>query len=262
MTTADPYAEQRAVYDLIHLAIRDHDREVTRLLKRVRGAIGRSPKSWLDVGCGTGQHLRALKSAGVDRLVGVDISPTQVEAAQTLLGTDAEVSLGDMRTLKTTPPDGGFDVVSCLFSGVGHLHSDSDYLAALRSMAAHMHPRGVVVVKPWIAAEDFTPGRVDVDVAERDALKVVRVTKHALAHADDCDFADLEFRFVVARAGVSEAEDWTTSLRLRLRSAEEQHGMFNEVFQRVDFVSTGAGSRGIFLARRPRRHLGRDTPCA
>lgn len=247
----DLYAPQRDVYDLIHAEVKDHDREVQRLLKRVRGAIGRDPQSWLDVACGTGQHLAALHAAGVGQLAGVDLSPAQIEVAQARLDGIADVAIADMRDMQIPTPADGFDVVSCLLSSVGHLHGDEDYLAALRRMAAHLDPRGVLILEPWIAAEDFRPGRVDVDVAESEQIKVVRITKHALAHADGVAFSDLEFRFVVSRPDEDEAADWVVPMRLRLRSVHEQHAMLAQVFGRVEFQSTGAGSRGVFLARRP-----------
>lgn len=245
----DEYAAQRDVYDIVHASVKDHGREVERLLKRVRGAIGRDPDSWLDLGCGTGQHLEALLDAGIGTLVGADNSPAQIAGATSrLAGKPVELHVADMRDAELNRPDGGFDVVSCLFSCVGHLHDDEDYRRALRCMADHVRPRGVVIVEPWIATDDFQPGRVDVDVVDDQAMKVVRITKHAREE----DLAVLEFRFVVARPGVERIDDWTVVMRLRLRTVEEQRAMFEEVFQQVEFQSTGAGSRGVFLARKPR----------
>jgi len=245
----DLYEAQRDVYDAMHAAVKDHRKEVTRLLKRVRGAIGRDPSSWLDVGCGSGLHLQALHQAGIPNLAGADNSPAQIDGARArLAGTPVSVHLADMRDMNLPRPDAGFDVVSCLFSCVGHLHDDADYLIALQRMAAHVQPRGVVIVEPWIAAEDYKPGRLDADIVDTDTGRIVRVTKHARAG----DLAELEFRFVVSHDGEERIDDWTTTLRLRLRSVQQQLAMFERVFERVEFQQTGSGSRGVFLGRKPR----------
>ena len=245
----DQYELQRGVYDAIHAGIKDHSKEVARLLKRVRGAIGHEPASWLDVGCGTGLHLQALHAVGVPRLLGADNSPAQIEAARArLAGTEVELQVADMRSMELPCPEGGFQVVSCLFSCVGHLHQDADYLEALRRMAAHLHPKGVVLLEPWIASEDFVPGRVEVDVVENQEGKIVRITKHTREDG----FAELEFRFIVSRPGRPQIDDWIVPMRLRLRDLDTQRAMFEQVFSSVEFHSTGSGSRGIFLARKPR----------
>lgn len=123
----DEYAIQEEVYDIIHADIKDHDREVAQLLKRVRGSIGRDPDSWLDVACGTGLHLAALAKGGVNVLAGIDNSATQIAAAQERLGTLAQVELADMRDFAIDAPENGFDVISCLLSSIGHLESADDY---------------------------------------------------------------------------------------------------------------------------------------
>lgn len=246
----DNYAAQQDVYDIVHSYHKNYAKETEKLLKRVRGAIGRNPDSWLDVACGTGHHLEALHHAGVPRLAGLDSSPTQVAGAkQRLAPFDIDLELADMRNFSFNGEE-NFDVVSCLFSSVGHLESNDDYLRALQRMAAHLKPKGVVIVEPWIAAEDFVPGRVDAEVFVHGPAKIVRITKHCLG--DNPNFCELEFRFVVSEKDNAVIKDWTTTLQLRLRSVEEQLQLFNEVFNRVEFQSTGAGSRGVFIARKPK----------
>jgi SAM-dependent methyltransferase len=245
----DLYARQARVYDLVHASTKQHGKEVERLMKRVRGAIGRDPLSWLDVGCGTGHHLEILHGLGLPTLAGIDSSATQIAGARERLdGLGITLAEADMRDFEIATPEGGFDVVSCLFSCVGHLHDDADYGQALQSMGACLAKKGVLVLEPWIAREDFRPGRVDVDVTKTDELQIVRVTKHA----QDDDFAELEFRFVVSRPESAQIDDWTTSFRLKLRSLAEQQELFEQAFGSVEFHSTGAGSRGLFLARKPR----------
>jgi SAM-dependent methyltransferase len=245
----DLYALQAGVYDLVHASTKNHGKELAVLGKRIRGAIGRDPQSWLDVGCGTGHHLEALHARGIEILAGIDNSATQIAGAeQRLLSSEVQLELADMCDFSIPTPEGGFDVVASLFSCVGHLHHDEQYLHALQRMAAHVNPKGVVIVEPWIATEDYRPGRVDVDQVTGDGMQVVRITKHL----QDKDLAILEFRFVVSRSDTSLIGDWTSTFQLKLRSLDEQRALFDQVFQSVEFQPTGSGSRGLFLARKPR----------
>lgn len=243
----DEYKDQEDVYDIVHSYSKNHVKETAKLMKTVRGAIGRDPESWLDVACGTGHHLEALEKAGIQDLAGIDNSPAQIKSARTRLQTSStKLELADMRDFDVSKK---FDVVSCLFSSVGHLLLNEDYYRALKQMALHVKPKGVVLVEPWIAEEDFVPGRVDAETFNHENTQIVRITKHSLINPMLCN---LEFRFIVSTKGYSVIRDWTTNLELRLRTMQEQKELFEEVFQSVEFQRTGSGSRGMFVARKPK----------
>jgi 2-polyprenyl-3-methyl-5-hydroxy-6-metoxy-1,4-benzoquinol methylase len=53
-----------------------------RFLKTLELAERISPKSVLDVGCGSGRYLSALAAAGAKRLVGIDLSDAMIELAR------------------------------------------------------------------------------------------------------------------------------------------------------------------------------------
>jgi SAM-dependent methyltransferase len=98
----------------------------------------------LDVGCGTGFWLEALRKAGVepDRLTGVDILPERVAAAGERL-PGATVRQADARALPFE--DGGFAVV-LLFTVLSSLVENEDVRRALSDSRRVLRPGGLLLV--------------------------------------------------------------------------------------------------------------------
>jgi dTDP-3-amino-3,6-dideoxy-alpha-D-glucopyranose N,N-dimethyltransferase/dTDP-3-amino-3,4,6-trideoxy-alpha-D-glucopyranose N,N-dimethyltransferase/N-methyltransferase len=136
------YQQPAAWYDRIHAVLgKDYEVEATRVVSL---ACDRVPEasSLLDVGCGTGLHLRHLSQEFSD-VVGLDLDPGFVELAQ-LRGHD--VRTGDMRTFVF---DSRFDVITCLSSAIGHLDSADELCSAIANMARHLAPGGLLIIDPW-----------------------------------------------------------------------------------------------------------------
>jgi len=91
----------------------------------------------LDVGCGTGTFLRALKNRGWE-VYGVDLSPIATKKARQL---GVEVFTGELNEARY--PSNFFDVVT-LRSTLEHVYSPSDMLREVRRV---MHERGRVVIE-------------------------------------------------------------------------------------------------------------------
>lgn len=125
--------------------------EVTALVERLGLTAGTRV---LDVGCGTGRHLRAL---GVDpgcTGLGVDVSPSLVEVARSQAPDGVRFAVGDARTLQEVAAvreqRGRFDVAWTLCQGAFGTspQSDRDVVAAL---AAAVRPGGTVVLTAFHA---------------------------------------------------------------------------------------------------------------
>lgn len=84
----------------------------TRRLEWVAERLaGYEPRSILEVGCGYGKLLRALRRRVDVPMVGVDFSPTQLGHARGYLGADAGVGLMLASGDRLPFPDGSFDMV-------------------------------------------------------------------------------------------------------------------------------------------------------
>ena len=92
----------------------------------------------LDVGCGTGQRLRAFRARGYD-VHGLDFLPSVVEHLRTELGIGA--TCGDLTRLDQLFPAGSFDVVTA-FQVVEHVH---DARALLGRCFTVLRPGGWMV---------------------------------------------------------------------------------------------------------------------
>jgi len=101
----------------------------------------------LDLGCGRGRHMHALQARTDLRIVGVDLSLADLEAARAGLTSDtAALCVGDTRHLPFG--DAAFDVVIC----AEMLEHIRDYRLAIAEIARVLKPGGrlgVSVPRDW-----------------------------------------------------------------------------------------------------------------
>ena len=149
-----------------------HDAWLERIEAMAR-AHGLSGRRVLDVACGTGKSAAPLLARGYE-VTACDISPAMVARARRRLGGDpGRVFVADMRSL---PPSGRFDLVTCLDDAVNYLLTDADLEAALRSFASALRPGGLAVFdanslsayRTLLASSDITASDDTVFLRRRD----------------------------------------------------------------------------------------------
>src|SRR5690606_35372446 len=143
------YAEAAEFYDLLYQGEKDYAAEAGLLSRLIRE---RAPgaATLLDVGCGTGSHARALIDAGF-RVDGIDLEPAFIDLARAKC-PEGTFHVGDMTALDLP---GRYDVVTCLFSAIGYVESETALRQAIAGMRRHLNPGGVLIVDPW-----FEPGQL------------------------------------------------------------------------------------------------------
>lgn len=236
------YAREARWYDAIYTARgRDVDGEIGHLAG-VIDAAGVRLRSLLDVACGTGVHLERWRDRGVD-VVGCDVSPDMLDVARTRL-PDVELVECDMRELDL---DRSFDVVTCLFSAIGHVADGTSLDAAVAAMARHVAPGGLLLIEPWLTPDRVEPGgKRDVVGAKDDEGAIARVSR-SWREGDDLV---VEFGWGVAtRDGIEFDREM---VRLPLVSPER----YQQSVRRAGLVASwqeaegfGAG-RGLLIGRR------------
>lgn len=170
MPQAEPLMFHRlaSYYDDL-VGAKDYGAE-TRYLESLARRLGRSRgRAWLDVACGTGRHLSFLRRHY--EVTGVDASREMLRAARRRL-PGIRLVLADMRNFRL---DETFDVVSCLYSAIGHLPTERGLEVTFANFDRHLKPGGVALIEPWIDPADFRAGYVHLLTRESPSVRVVRM---------------------------------------------------------------------------------------
>ena len=112
----------------------------------------------LDIACGTGPHLVRLAERGY-RVAGLDLSARNIEFLGQRLsarGLAGELVVGDMSDFRLARP---VDAAICMQDSQGHLLSNEQLLAHLRSVARTLRRGGVYVFDRYMASSWTDPAR-------------------------------------------------------------------------------------------------------
>ncbi len=221
-------------YDLLY-AWKDYTAEAKRIRELVEERRPRA-RSLLDVACGTGQHLARLRAWY--EVEGLDAEPRLLEVARHRL-PDVRLHEEDMRDFAL---DRRFDVVTCLFSSIGYMLSTADLGRAVRTMAGHLTAGGVLLVEPWLSAEEFDPDHIGgPTIGQGERVTVVRMNSSRV----EGRLSLMEFHYLVGRPG--SVEHITESHALALYSADEYHDALVAAGLRVEHDPHGLMGRGLWI---------------
>ncbi|MFD9737228.1 class I SAM-dependent methyltransferase [Umezawaea sp. NPDC059074] len=226
------------VYDLVYRGRGKEYAEEAAAVAEVVRARRPSASSILDVACGTGEHLASLRSS-FGHVEGLELSP-HMRAVATAKLPGVTVTEGDMRGFEL---GWTFDAVCCLYSAVGYTSSPAELTEAIRRMALHLAPGGVLVVEPWWLPERFLDGHVGDDVVRGDGKTVARVSQSRRTG----DVVRQETHYVVAdEAGI---RHFTHVQHLRLFTAEEYTTAFDRAGCAVEHLDDDRllSGRGLFV---------------
>lgn len=137
---------------------------------RVRGA---PPRDFLDVACGTGEHLHQAKryAPGVE-VHGVELSSQMCAIARAKVGNT--IVCDDMRDFALARE---FDLVTTLTSSIGYVATPAELARTVCTMARHLRPGGVLLVDPYWTEEQVYPHHVAADVVEENGTTIARLAR-------------------------------------------------------------------------------------
>jgi SAM-dependent methyltransferase len=155
-------------YDQIYLKWKDYKGE-SEVIKKVINELGKSSRTLLDVGCGTGEHLRYLSRDF--KCKGIDINKGMIDIAKTKV-KDAKFEVKDMIDFKLKEK---FDVVTCLFSSIGYVRHFRNLAKTLKNFNKHLNKNGLAIVESWVFKKDFRKGNYRIDTYEDERIKLARM---------------------------------------------------------------------------------------
>ncbi len=231
------FSESAELYDLIYSRLKDYAAEAERVAALIR-EVHPEATQLLDVACGTGEHARLLACHGF-QVDGIDLDPGMVRLAA------AKVPAGRFRVADMTDFTLGrsYDAVLCLFSSIGYVRTLANVERTLASFRRHLAPGGIVIVEPWFAPGVLQPGRVTVNTAEAEGVKVCR-----MAHTQvDGRLSRLRMDYLIGQAdGVRHA---TELHELGIFTPEEMQDCFRAAGLAADYDPEGLTGRGLYVAR-------------
>jgi len=234
------FTKSAQFYDSIYAAIgKDYAAEAARLHdliqthKRSRGNV------LLDLACGTGTHLAELRR-WYD-VEGLDLDPQMLAlAAQRVPGVPLhEGDLADFSLSRS------FDAVVCLFSSIGYVRTDSRLKQALRTMAAHTVPGGIVIIEPWILPDRWEAGHVGAVFVNEPKLKIARINTSARRD----NLTTLSFHYLVGDP--DQVVYFTEEHELGLFAHEQYLDAFRAAGVAPSHDAEGLMGRGLYFGVRP-----------
>lgn len=225
------------IYDAIYRGRgKDYQHETSAVIRHIRS---RHPgaRSLLDVGCGTGGHLKYFAEEFSD-VAGLDLADGMLDVARKVL-PNVPFHRGDMRSFTLGRR---FDAVVSLFSAVGNLSGPAELDSALAAMAGHLSPGGVMVVEPWWFPENFTPNHVGGSVFSSDGRTVARVSHTVREGAS----SRMEAHYVVAEPAKG-VRHFTDVHVMALYSREQYESAFSKADCSVDYIEGDYAGNGLFV---------------
>jgi SAM-dependent methyltransferase len=231
-------------YDPLYAAAGKDPAAEARALLDVAQRLGVRPASLLDVACGTGKHLVTFHEM-IGDVVGIDNAPAMLDIARDRLSDEVTLRHGDMRRFDLGRT---FDVVTCLFSAIGHVRDEDDLEAAIGAMAAHVAPGGALLVEPWLTPDRIVEdGRRSLDTVTTDDGVCARAIRSEVRG----DVLVLQFAWAVAtREGIRTADE---SFRMPLFDRERYLAAVERTGLEPSWLEVPAlwADRGLLVGRRP-----------
>jgi SAM-dependent methyltransferase len=183
------YWDLAEYYDRIY-----HWKDYRKEAEKVAGIVSRHKRSkgnlLLDVACGTGKHLQFL--AKKFQCTGVDESERMLaQARRNSPSTFVRAGLPTFDLGKE------FDVVLCLFSGIGYLQTRRDLRKASACFARHMKKGGVLIIEPWLRKSEWKGSSPHLQTYDGGSVKIARLN---IGHARG-SFSVLDEGYLVADKG-------------------------------------------------------------
>jgi len=236
MSSGIPYEHSAHLYDLMYVR-RDYT-TTGREIQAIAEELLPGAESLLDVGCGTGRHLEVL--GDWYRGEGLDINPKMIELTHARC-PHIPLYENDMRSFEL---DRSYDVITCLFSAIGHVETAEAMRRSIERMAAHLRSPGLLIVEPWFTPESFWDGHLAANFQPEGETKLAWMYRQYREGL----MAVLDIHYLVGGEGqpeyIRERQDLGLFTPAEMREALEAVGL------EVDYRESDVWNRGLYVAKR------------
>jgi SAM-dependent methyltransferase len=228
------YEQLADYYDEIY-HFKNYQKESEKIESLIQQHKRSSGTNLLDVACGTGNHIGYLKQRYI--VEGLDFSPEMLRIARKK-HPDILFHMGDMTSFKL---ENRFDVITCLFSAIGHVKTKARLRRAVRNMANHLQRGGLMILEPWITPASFRKGIVSLISVDKPNLKIARINVGKVQGP----VSALEFHYLIGTP--NKVQHIVDRELMGLWTHEEYLGAFRNAGLEVVYDAEGLMGRGLYL---------------
>jgi len=225
-------------YDRIYLNMNDYEKEAEIIRSIVRRFERVPSQTLLDIGCGTGEHLKHL--SGHFRSTGLDLSREMIDTARSK-APGARFEVADMMNFRMAER---FDVITCLFSAIGYVRNRRNLAKTLSNFHDHLSETGLAIVEPWVFRKDYLPRHVGLETYEDEKVKLVRMSASKLTKSN----WRVYFHYLIGSDGTVE---YTRETHVMISAEYED---YIDAFRKAGFSDVSylkeewPRARGLFIA--------------
>src|SRR6266705_2891273 len=232
------YRQLATYYDEIYY-FKNYQKEAGKIDALIQRHKKSSGNKLLDVARETGNHIQYLKQHY--SVEGLDSSPEMLRIARKK-HPEVVFHRGDMTSFKLK---NRFDIITCLFSAIGHVKTQARMSKAVRNIVRHLQPGGLMILEPWITLANFQKGLVGFNYVDKPSLKIARIN---ISKARGSVSA-FEYHYLIGTP--SKVQYVVDRGSLGLWTHGEHLEAFRDAGLKVSFDREGLMGRGLYLGVKP-----------
>ena len=232
------YRQLANYYDEIY-DFKNYQKEAEKIETLIQQYKKSAGNSLLDVACGTGNHIAYLKQHY--RVEGLDFSPEMLRIARKK-HPEILFHRGEMTSFKLK---NRFDIITCLFSAIGHVKTKARMRRAVWNMANHLQPGGLMILEPWITPANFRKGLIGSNFVDKPNLKIARINISKVRGP----VSAFEYHYLIGTPG--RVQYVIDKGSLGLWTHEEYLAAIGDSGLNASFDSEGLMGRGLYLGGKP-----------
>jgi ubiquinone/menaquinone biosynthesis C-methylase UbiE len=234
------FSKSAKYYDEIYGSMdKDYSAETEKIRKFILKYKKSNGQKLLDVACGTGMHANYLNQHY--HVEGLDLDSKMLSVARKKYPS-IKFHYGDMVDFNLKRQ---FDIITCLFSSIGYARTKVRLQKAIKNMAEHLLPGGVLLVEPWFSKEQWMVGRIHLVTVNHNDLKIIRMSRGSRRG----NVSILEFQYLI---GDSKKIEHTAEIhKLGLFSERDYLDAFKSAGLKAIHDARGLDGRGLYIGQKP-----------